>query len=105
MNSDKCNVLISGKKFEHLWTKIDNNRIWKTEQVKLLIITIDNELKIDEDLNNVFQKTNGKLSALTRIKNTWILRKQEFFLKEFLKSSSNIALLCECFILEEQVEE
>lgn len=105
MNSGKCHVFISGMKFEYLWTKIDNNRIWKTEKVKLLIITIDNEWKTDEDLNIVFLKTNGKLSGLTRIKNTWILRKQEFFLKEFLKSNSNIALLCECLIVEVQVEE
>ena len=47
MNSDKCRLFISGKKFEYLWAKIDNNRIWKIKTIRLLSITIDKELKFD----------------------------------------------------------
>ena len=68
MNSDKCHLFISGNKFEHLWSKIGNNRIWENRTVKLLGITIDNELKFDEHLSNVCLKANTKLSALMRIK-------------------------------------
>ena len=53
-----------GKHFEHLWTKIGNNRIWENRTVKLLGITIDNELKFDEHLSNVCLKANRKLSNL-----------------------------------------
>ena len=35
MNSEKCHLFISGNKFEHLWTKIGNNRIWENRIVKL----------------------------------------------------------------------
>ena len=31
MNSDKCHLFISGHKFEHLWAKISNDKIWETK--------------------------------------------------------------------------
>ena len=46
MNSDKCHLFISGHEFEHLWAKIGDDKIWETGTVKLLGITIDNELKL-----------------------------------------------------------
>ena len=53
VNSDKCHLFISGNKYEHFWAKIGNYRIWKSRKVKLLGVTLDNELKFDEHLNNV----------------------------------------------------
>ena len=44
MNSDKYHLFISGHKFGHLWAKIGDDKIWETRTVKLLSITIDNEL-------------------------------------------------------------
>ena len=75
MNSDECHFFISGNKFEHLWIKIGNNRIWENRTVKLLGITIDNELKFDEHLSNVCLEANRKLSALMRIRKYLVLRK------------------------------
>ena len=68
MNSDKCHLFISGNRFEHLWAKIGNHRIWGNRTVKLLGIILDNELKFDEHLNNVCLIANTKVSALSRIK-------------------------------------
>ena len=48
VNLDKCHVFISGNKFEHLWDKIGNDRIWESRTARLLGITLDNELKFDE---------------------------------------------------------
>ena len=47
INSDKCRLFVSGHKYEHLWAKIGNDKIWETRTVKLLGITIDNELKFE----------------------------------------------------------
>ena len=33
MNSDKCHLFILENKFEHLWTKIGNKRIWENRTV------------------------------------------------------------------------
>ena len=63
INSDKCHLFISGNKFEHLWTKICNNRIWENGTVKLLGISIDNELKFDEHLSNVYLKANTEAAT------------------------------------------
>ena len=49
--------------FEHLRAKIGDDKIQETGTVKLLGVTIDNELKFDEHLNNVCVKANRKLSA------------------------------------------
>ena len=47
MNSDKCHLFISGHRFEHLYAKIDFDKIWETRTAKLFDKTIDNELKFD----------------------------------------------------------
>ena len=43
INSDKCHLFISRKKFEHLWTKIDNNKTWENRTVKFLGTITDNQ--------------------------------------------------------------
>ena len=70
MNSGKCHLFVSGNKHEHMWAKIGDDQIWESRTVKLLGITIDNELKFDEYISNVCKKTQRKLTVLTRIKNT-----------------------------------
>ena len=68
MNSGKCHLFISENKFEHLWTKIGNDRIWGSRTVKLLGTTFDKELKLDEHLNSVCLRAKKNLSALSKIK-------------------------------------
>ena len=68
VNSDKYHLFISGNKLEHLWAKIGHKRTWENTTVKLLVISIDNELKLDEHLSNVRPRANSKLSTLTRIR-------------------------------------
>ena len=51
-----------------MWAKIGDNQIWESRTVKLLGITIDNELKLDEYVSNVCKKTQRKFTVLTRTK-------------------------------------
>ena len=67
MNLDKCQLFISGNKFELLWTEIGNNKIWENRTVILLGITIDDKIKFDEYLINVCLKTNRKISVFKGI--------------------------------------
>ena len=67
MNLDKCQLFISGNKFELLWTEIGNNKIWENRTVILLGITIDDKIKFDECLINVCLKTNRKISVFKGI--------------------------------------
>ena len=46
-------LFISGSNFGHLWAKICNDIIWESRTVKLMGVTLDDELKFDENLSNV----------------------------------------------------
>ena len=67
MNLDKCQLFISGNKFELLWIEIGNNKIWENRTVILLGITIDDKIKFDEYLINVCLTTNRKISVFKGI--------------------------------------
>ena len=46
-------AFVSGNKHEHMWAKIGDDQIWESRTVKLLGVTIDNELRFDEYISNV----------------------------------------------------
>ena len=51
-------------KFEHTWVRVGLHKIWEDHSVKLLGVSIDNELKFDKHVLNIMKKANSKLSAL-----------------------------------------
>ena len=55
-NASKCHLFVSGNKHEHMWAEIGNNITWESRSVKLLGITIDNELIFDEHISNICSK-------------------------------------------------
>ena len=67
INTDKCHLLVSGYKHEHVWAKLGDKKIWEDKEVKLLGINIDNELKFDNHVLDICLKAGRKLSVLTRI--------------------------------------
>ena len=104
INSDECHLFISGNKFERLWDKIVNNITWGKRTVKLLGITINNELKFDGHLCNVCLKANRKLFALTRIKKHLDFKKIRILFKGFFQAQFKYCSLRRCFVVEVQVE-
>ena len=60
-------MLDSGTKYEHSWAKIVDDKIRKSNEVKLLGATIDNKLKFDGNIANVCFKANQKLSVLNKL--------------------------------------
>ena len=67
LNTDKCNLFISGNKNEYMWAKLDGGIVWESNDAELLGVTIDNNLRFDKHVSNICLKTNRKLSALTRV--------------------------------------
>ena len=65
--------------------KLVNDMIRETKTVKLLGVTIKNELKFDEHLNNVCLKVNRKLPAL-RIRQYLDFNKIRILFKGFFES-------------------
>ena len=68
VTTDKCPLFISGDRFEQMWSRIRDDMIWENITVKLLGITIDNELKFDEHITIISIKANRKLAVLKRMR-------------------------------------
>ena len=85
-NTDKCHLLISGNKNEQMWAKLDRDIILESNDVKLLRITLDNNLKFDKHVSNIYSKANRKLSALTRVARFLPFKKRRILFKTFIDS-------------------
>ena len=86
LNTNKCHLLISGNKNEQMWAKLDRDIVWESNDVKLLGITLDNNLKFDKHLSNICSKASRKLSALTRVAKFLQFKKRHMLFKAFIES-------------------
>ena len=56
LNTDKFHLLVAGHKFEHTQVRVGPDKIWEDYSVKLLGVSIDNELKFDKNVLNIIKK-------------------------------------------------
>ena len=75
VNADKCHVLLNTS--NELTVKINEVQIKNSQSEKLLGITIDNDLKFEDHINNICRKASAKISALSRIAPYMDLRKRK----------------------------
>ena len=64
LNIDKCHLLISRHKYEHQWAQIGADIVWEENEVKLLGIRKENELKFDSYISNIRLKANKNLLSV-----------------------------------------
>ena len=69
-----------------MWAQIGEHKLWEIRTVKLLGITIDNNLKFPEYLNNICMKANSRLTTLTRVRKYLDNDKMRILFKPFLDS-------------------
>ena len=86
LNTDKCNLLVFGAKYDHSWAKIGDDKIWESDEMKLLRVTIDNKLKFDNHIANVCFTTNQKLSVLSRLASLLTFDRKRILFKAFFES-------------------
>ena len=86
LNEEKCEPLVCGYCFEQLWIKVGDNKTWEKSFVKLLGVTIDNELKFDKYVAEICAKANRKLSVLLRLSKFLCLDKQRTLFRSFIES-------------------
>ena len=86
LNTDKCHLLISDNKNEQIWTKLDRDIVWESNDVKLLGITFDNNVKFGKHVSNICSKADRKLSALTRVAKFLPYKKRGILFKAFTES-------------------
>ena len=85
LNTDKCHLLMSGSKYEYFWAQIGKDKIREDNEVKLFGITIDDSLKFDTHINNIFAKTNQKLSVLSKMRNILNFEQKRRIFKSFFE--------------------
>ena len=85
-NTDKCHLLISGNKNEYMLAKLNQDIVWESNDAKLLGVTIDNNLRFDKHVSNIFLKVNRKLSALTRVAKFVLIKKRRVLFKAIVES-------------------
>ena len=86
LNTDKCHLLMSGFKYEHIWAQIGKDKIWEDNEVKLLGVTIDNGLNFDTHINSICKKANQKLSVLSRMRCILNFQQKRIVFKSFFEA-------------------
>ena len=86
LNTDKCNFIASGTKYGHVRGKLRKDKIWESNNVKLLGVKKDNELIFDERISNICLKANRKLRAVARLSRFISLAKRCTLFKAVIES-------------------
>ena len=53
INTDKCHLLVLENKNGQMWVKLERDKVWESNDVKLLGITLNNKLKLDKCVSNI----------------------------------------------------
>ena len=65
---------------------MDRDIVWESKDVKLLGITLGNNLKFDKHVSNICSMANRKLSALTGVAKFLPFKKRRILFKAFIES-------------------
>ena len=93
LNQDKCNLIISGHKYESVWANTGSCKIWESNDQKLFGGSIDRNLKFSHYILKQCEKAARKLSALTRICKFMSLWRRRLLTKSFIESQFAYSLL------------
>ena len=86
-NKDKCHLLVCNQ--NDISLELDNETILSSNSVKLLGITIDNNLNFNEHVSKICNKASQKLHALMRISKYIATDKMKLIMKTFFESQFN----------------
>ena len=98
LNKEKCNFLISGDKFEHLWINVGGAKMWEHNSVTLLGVYIDSIQTFDKHVTELCKKAGNKLPALSRLAKVLPFQKIRILMKSFFDSQFSYCLLTWMFI-------
>ena len=88
LNTDKFHLTVSSYKHEQVSAIIGKDLIWESNDVKLLGVTIDRDLKFDNYVLKLCSKANQKLSALSRMAKLLFFNKRRALFKAFVEYQS-----------------
>ena len=86
LNEDKCHLFVAGHRYETLSANIGETRICESKNEKLLGLTIDKNLNLNDHIFTLCKKAGRKLSVLSGISNYISFEKKRILLKAFVES-------------------
>ena len=86
LNEDKCHFLISGNKNEHLFVNVGPHKIWESNVVKILGVSVEASLKFNIHGESILNKAGRKLTILARMSNILSFPKMKLLIKSFFES-------------------
>ena len=93
LNEEKCNlqfrVTSTNTQYEHTYAKTGKIKIWESDEVKLLGINIDRNLKFNIHVSTLCAKAGRKLTVLNRLVKLLNLKKRRLLMKAFIESQFN----------------
>ena len=60
LNTVKCNLMVLGNKNDYMREKLDQDIVWESNDLKLLEVTIDNNIRFDKHVSNITRKQEAK---------------------------------------------
>ena len=97
LNTDKCKLIVAGRKDHKISIKVGNSEIFEQNEVELLGIETDNKLTFSKHLNNRIKKANSKLAAIIRYQHFLSLDQKKIALNSFVHSQFSYAPLAWMF--------
>ena len=98
--TDKCHLLVFVAKYKHSCTKIGNEKIWGSNEVKLVGVKVDEKFKYGSHIANICFKANQKLSVLSRSVSLLTFDKKRILVKHFFNLNLSIVLWLGCIVTE-----
>ena len=86
LNEDKCHFLISGNNSEHLFVNVRPYKIWESNAVRILGITVDASLEFNIHSDSILNIAGKKLTILARMANILSFPKMRLLIKSFFES-------------------
>ena len=86
INEDKSHFLFPGSDPELMWVKVGQEKIYESNQEKLLGLMIDKKLSFTPYLENLCRKVNTKITALRRLVRILPFEKRRILMNVFIES-------------------
>ena len=80
LNAEKCEFLVTGHRFKHLWLNVGESQVWEKNQVKLL------GLKFDNHITKICRKANSKLGAFSRLARYLLMKQKKLLYMPFTEA-------------------
>ena len=86
LSKDKCHLLVTGHKYENVWIKMADEKIWESAKQKLFGIEIGINLNFDDHVISLCKKAGTKLAVLARLSKLMSFKKKRILMKTFVES-------------------